>query len=200
MSNETETQNLPADPPSLVSSAQPDNTSTEQKPTTQETTSPAPEPLTLEALKFPEGLTVDEDMSKSFLEVMNDAALSPADRAQKLVDLQASLATKMAEETQKAWDTMQTEWQNQVRSDPEIGGDKLAPALGEIAKLVDKYGSSELRQVMDLTGAGNHPEVIKFLHKIAKDLGEGGPVLGAPPRATASLADRLYPSMTKKGA
>jgi len=200
-----------SDPPSLVGQqpAPPVNPETDQPPAPSEppkTDEPpkqeptAPEPLTMESIKLPEGFTVDEEISNNFLEVMNDAKLTPGERAQKLIDLQAGLMAKAAEANYKAWSDMQTQWQDEVRADPEIGGEKLAPALGEISKLVDTYGSPELRQALDLTGAGNNPHVIKFLHKIAKDLGEGGPVLGAPSQSKDSLADRLYPSMKKQGA
>jgi hypothetical protein len=200
----------PVDPPSLISAAAPvdpaappadppvDPNAPPAEPAKVEPAAPASEPLTLEAIKFPEGFTVDDEASKSFLEVMNDDKLSGAERAQKLIDLQSGLMQKVATETQTAWENMQMQWQDQVRADPEIGGEKLAPTLGEVSKLVDKYGSPELRQVFDLTGAGNHPQVIKFLHNIAKDLSEGGPVLGAPAVAKEALADRMYPSMKPK--
>jgi hypothetical protein len=131
---------------------------------------------------------------------MNDEKLTPAERAQKLVDIQTGLMTKVAEANYKAWTDLQDKWQEEVRADPEIGGEKLAPALGEISKLLDRYGSPELRLALTETGAGNHPQVVRFLHKLAKDLGEGGPVLGAPTTAKESLADRMYPSMKKQGA
>jgi hypothetical protein len=160
-----------------------------------EAPAPAPEPLAWEALKLPEGFTVDDTTRDSFLETMNDVKLSPAERAQKLLDLQTSLMEKNAAASTEAWTTQQTAWQDEVRADKEIGGEKLAPVLGEISKVVDKYGSAELREVMNATGAGNNIHVVRFLHNIAKDLGEGGPVSGAPPAEQVPLATKLYPSM-----
>lgn len=190
---------MPTDPPSLVNTPEPQPKVTPPEPSPEEAPA-APEPLTWETINLPEGFTVDEKSRDSFLEIMNDDKLSGAERAQKLVDLQTGLMQQMAEANFKAWTDLQTQWQDEIRADPEIGGDKLDPALGGIAKLVDRYGSKELREAMDATGAGNNPHIIRFLHKIAKDLNEGGPVLGAPSESKESLADRMYPSMKKQGA
>lgn len=192
-----------SDPPSLISGTTPpagEATSTETSPAQPGDTPPpaAPEPLTFDKLTVPEGFQVDEATQSALLETINSADLSPSARAQKLVDLGAGLVQKVHEDNYNAWTSQQTAWQDEVRADSEIGGDKLAPALGEIAKLVDKYGTPEVRQIMDATGAGNNIHVVKMLHKIAKDLSEGGPVLGAPSLPKESLAERMYPSMKAK--
>lgn len=153
------------------------------------------EPLTLESVKFPEGLAIDETASKSFIDILNDTTLTRAELAQKLVDLQGSVAQSMSSLQEKTWVDAQESQIAAVKADPEIGGEKLGPALGKINQLVDRYGSPELKQVFDLTGAGNNIHVIKFLAKMAGDLTEGGPVLGAAPASEKSLANSLFPSM-----
>jgi len=183
--------------PSLVS--QPPETKTTPEPASSQSTVPeaAPEPFTFDKLTLPEGFTVDDETSKSFTDLINDASLSPAEKAQKLVDLQVGLATKSSESAAAQWVEVQKQWQDQARADPVIGGDKLEPALGAIAKLIDSQGeaAASIRQVMDLTGAGNHPVMIKFLSKIASEFSEGGPVPGDPPAGQQSLAQKLFPSM-----
>lgn len=209
MSTEPENNSLPSDPPSLVSGAQdPTPTPTDpnaappvEPPKLDEPPAPAPaapEPITFEALKVPEGFQVDEATQASLLEAINTPDLPPAERAQKLLDLGANLVQKVHEDNYAAWTTQQTAWQDEVRADPEIGGEKLPPVLGEISKLLDTYGTPEVRQIMDATGAGNNIHVVKMLHKIAKDLSEGGPVSGAPSLPKESLAERMYPSMKPK--
>jgi hypothetical protein len=93
---------------------------------------------------------------------------------------------------------LQEQWSNEVNADPDVGGDKLAPTTGAIAKIIDKYGTKELRQAFDLTGAGNNLHVIKFLAKIAKDLTEPGPGPSSLPAGVEkSLAQKLYPEQGK---
>lgn len=197
----------PADPPSLVNQtppATPETPSAETPKVEGEApkaeTPAAPEPITWDTIKLPENFVVEDADRDAVLGIMNDDKLSGTERLQKLVDMQAGLAQRGAEAQLKQWNDLQQTWQDTVRADPDIGGDKLEPTLGAISKLVDKYGSPELRPALDATGAGNHPAVVKFLANVAKDLGEGQPVLGAAPTSKESLADRMYPSMKKQGA
>lgn len=152
-------------------------------------------PLTVTDIKFPEGFTVADDVRDSFLATMNNAELTPAARAQALVDIQAKMASDWAASQEKAWVDAQEAWATEVRNDKDIGGDKLAPALGQISQLIDKYGSPELREVFTVTNAGNNIHMVKFLANIAKDFGEGGPVSGAPAQPEVALANKLFPSM-----
>lgn len=156
----------------------------------------AAEPLTKEALTIPEGFQADEASVGKFLEIANELGLSK-EGASKLVGLQAELAKQASEAGSKLWEETQTQWQDQVRADPEIGGTKLQENLGVIAKLLDSHGNAEVRQAFDITGAGNNPAVIKFLIKVGKELGEGKPVLGGPGNAPADAASILYPNQGK---
>lgn len=208
--SETPTPATPA--ASLITETKPtetppiDTTKPGEAPKADETPKPAETvvepaaPLTMESIKLPEGFEVDPETSTKFLDILNDDKMTPAERAQALVDLQSGMIAKVVASAQEAFATQQTEWIDEVKKDSEIGGEKLAPTLGQIAKLVVQYGSPELKQVFDTTGAGNNIHVIKFLSKIAGDLGEGGPVSGSPPVTQASLAERMYPSMKKQGA
>lgn len=154
-------------------------------------------PLTAEDVKFPEGMTVNDGDRDSFLGILNNREMTPAQQAQALVDLQAKVSKEASEAGSQAWTQLQETWVNEVKADAEIGGAKLEPTLASIGKLVDQYGSPELRATMDLTGAGNNVHVIKFLNNVAKALTEGGHVSGSPGGGGESLADALYPTMKK---
>lgn len=158
----------------------------------------APEPVTREALKLPDGMTVDDETMASFIELTNDAEKSPAERAQAMVDLHTSLMQKASEAASQQWTELQDKWTETIKADPEIGGDRLDPALGQISKMLDTHGSPEVREAFDLTGAGNNPAIIKFLHKLAVQVGEGTPTAGTPTaRSEEDRARNLFPSMTK---
>lgn len=161
----------------------------------QKEPAPAPDPLTAETLAFPEDVEVNEELRDEFLGVMNDAEMSSKDRAQALVDLQMKVLKQASEESSKAWTDMQEEWKTAVKADPEIGGERLQPALEKIGRLVNEYGSDELLEAMAITGAGNNPHVIRFLSKVANKLTEGGPINGSPPEAPKDAAAKMYPSM-----
>lgn len=153
-------------------------------------------PLTADDLTIPEGLEVIDELRDEFLMVVNDQEMSPKDRANALVGLQEKVAKMAAEASSQAWDTMNTQWQDSVKADPEIGGAKLDETLGRIGKLIDEHGTPGLREALNITGAGNNPEVIKFFNKLAVVLTEGGPVSGAAPSNTEqTAASVMFPSM-----
>lgn len=208
MSGVTATTNSPQpDPGSLISTtpapvvdpaatpAVVDPAAAPTEPAKVETPAVEPVVLTADHIKLPEGFTLPDADRDSFLGIMNDQALKPEERVQKLIDFAVEREKNAHAAQEKAWADTQAEWVTATKADPEVGGDKLEPALGAIAQLTQKYGSPELLEVFTLTGAGNNVHMVKFLSKIAKDLAEGTPVSGAPATGQKSLANSLFPSM-----
>ena len=187
-SPETSTQTAPEPTPTQVS-----------EPAPALTSEPAFTPITAEALTIPEGFSVDDAQRDSFLALANELKL-PAESANKLVAFQANLAKAATEGYSRAWEDQNKTWQNEVRADPEIGGQKLEGVLSGISKVLDQYGSPELRQALASTGAGNNIHVVRFFHKMASVLTEAGPVSGSPAKAQQSLADVLYDHPTSRKA
>lgn len=127
---------------------------------------------------------------------MNDDKLSGAERAQKLIDLQQDFAKSQDAALTAAWEQQQETWKNEVKADPEVGGDKMEPALAEIAKMVNEYGTPEVADILTNTGAGNNVHIVKMMYKIAKALNEGnGHASGNPPPDAKTAAQKLFPSM-----
>lgn len=185
----------PADPapadPNAPADPKPDDPKPEPEPV---------EPLKVEDITLPEGFELAPEMANEFLEILNGDQ-SPQDRANALIALHTKNLAEAQEADSKAWETMQTQWRDEVKADTEIGGDKLQPALANIGKLLDEFGSPELKGVFDMTGAGNNVHMIKFLSKIAGKLTEGNFFSGGTPASAANTeeekARRMYPSMSK---
>lgn len=153
-------------------------------------------PLTAEDITIPDGLEINDAARDEALALVNNRDLSPKEQLQGLIDLQAKLAKEASEAISETWETTQKTWQDEVKADPTIGGDKLPATLSEVNKLVTEYGSPELVEVFATTGAGNNVHVIKFLHSVAGKLLEGKPVTtGAPPNQETDRASRMFPSM-----
>ena len=156
---------------------------------------PEAAPLTAEDVAFAEGVEVDETTRDEFLSLLNDGEKGPKERAQALVDLHVKAIQAASEASSKAWTDMQEQWQQEVKADPTFAGDKLEPALGRIGRLINEHGTEELRQVFDMTGAGNSLHVIRFLDKVAGLLTEGTPATGLPKAVEVSAAQKMFPSM-----
>lgn len=157
-------------------------------------------PFKVEELKLPEGFTIDEPTSKGFVEIVNKFGL-PRDAVAELVALQANAMKVASEKGVNDWNNLRTEWQSKIKSDPDFGGDKVTVNQAAIGQLLTKYGDDEVRHAFDLTDAGNHPAIFRFLSKIAKDLVEPGPrPVPTPPSPARSAADILYGDTQGKAA
>lgn len=155
-------------------------------------------PLSADDLTIPEGFEADDEIRDKFLDVVNDQEMSAKDRANALIELQAETIRQASERISEAWTQQREAWVEEVKADPEIGGDKFEPTMGKISKLLNEFGDPNLReQVFDITGAGDHPLMIKFLAKVADALSEGTPVSGDAGGDKMTLAERMYPSMKK---
>lgn len=117
-------------------------------------------------------MTVNDAHLTSFLNIVNDGALSPKDRANALINLQGEVTKSVSEGFQKEWDKVRAGWIEMAKADKEFGGTNLEPTLGSISKLMEQFGDPGLREVFDATGTGDNPLMIRFLGKIAKTLTE----------------------------
>lgn len=155
-------------------------------------------PLTVEDITISEGLELSETARDEALAIINNRELSPKEQLQAFADLQGKLAKEASDTISETWTNTQKEWQDEVKADPAIGGDKLPATLSAVNKLVTEYGDDKLIEVFAMTGAGNNVHVIKFLNSIAGKLLEGGIVSAtSPTNQDSSAAERLFPSMKK---
>lgn len=143
---------------------------------------------------LPEGVVIDVDGMSEAKKFFAEDGLSQ-DRAQAYVDLYTNRLKDAMEAPYKLWAETQRTWQDEVRNDREIGGARLAANLGVAAKAVDRFGGDALRQALNISGAGNHPEIIRAFIRIGKAISEDGLVMGRGVAHDArSRADRLYPT------
>lgn len=170
-----------------------------KKPT--EAPKPAAEvkPIEIADIKLPEGMQVDEPVMTEFLGLVNDPKITKAELAQKLVDLQVKSASEGLEKATQAWETKMTEWQDEVRKDPTVGGAKFEQSVATANKVINNLGSPELAQLCADTGIGNNVHFVRFLNAIAPKLLEAAPVNPGNPAggSTTTAAERMFPSMKK---
>ena len=74
-------------------------------------------------------------------------------------------------------------WTSQSKDDPEFGGPDFERNLAIAKRAVDKFGGAKLRKVLDESGVGNHPDVIRAFWKMGRTLA---------PKPT-SIAQAFYP-------
>ena len=132
-----------------------------------------------EELEFtlPDGMEVNEPLMAEFTELAKELGVTQ-EVGQKLIDLQTKYEQKRHDEGQQAWTDMQAGWVSNAKSDKEFGGTEMAANLAVAKKTIDQFGTPELKEMLDFTGAGNHPEIIRLFYRVGKALSDDNLVMG----------------------
>lgn len=169
-------------------------TEAESKPASSETAAQgAPEAYT--DFTAPEGVTLGDEMSSEIGALAKELGLSQAN-AQKVVDIGAKLALKGASDQAAQVQSIHTDWREQSTNDKEFGGDKLAESLSIAKAAMEATATPQLQMLLDKSGLGNHPEVIRHFLKIAPAFAADKfvPSGTSPPKGSKSAAEVLYPN------
>lgn len=149
---------------------------------------------------MPEGFALEGEMLETLTATAKELNL-PQEAAQKLVDLgvkQAqSLMGRMSQTPVPFVQQWSAEWVGQVQADAEIGGDNLKPSLATASQALEAFGSPGLTQLLNTTGLGNHPEVIRLMVNVGKAISEDRLVTrnGSESGGNKTPAKTLYPDM-----
>lgn len=137
-----------------------------------------------------EGVELDTEALKDFEPVARDLNLTN-EQAQKLVDAYPKILAGVQQRQAEAWQKQTEGWAETVKADKEIGGDKLTANLSAAQRALDQFGTPELKEYLNATGLGNHPDLVKTFVKIGKAMSEDGMVDGSN-QGQRSAAEVLY--------
>ena len=137
-----------------------------------------------------EGVELDTEALKDFEPVARDLNLTN-EQAQKLVDAYPKILAGVQQRQAEAWQAQTEQWAADVKADKEIGGDKLTANLSAAQRALDLFGTPELKEYLNTTGLGNHPDLVKTFVKIGKAMSEDGMVDGSN-QGQRSAAEVLY--------
>lgn len=180
----------------------------------------APEPVPLpsyEQFTLPEGVTLEEAQLGQFTGLLGEyerrLATTPAEAhqatqelGQKLIDLYVAETRtnieRVTEANRLAYQRMREQWLSDFRDDPQIGQNRQDTTVARCGAVLELYGSrvgaereQALRDVMALTGAGDNPEVLRFINWAANFVVESArpvPAQGNSAPVMGSRAQRLY--------
>lgn len=116
----------------------------------------------------PEGKEFDAEVIGQFSDIAKELNLSQ-EAAQKLVE---TMGPKIAERQMAQVEMVRNEWAQQAQTDKEYGGEKLQENLAVAKKALDSFGTPELRALLNESGLGNNPEVIRFMFRAGKAISE----------------------------
>lgn len=154
------------------------------------TTEAAPE--TVYEFTMPEGVEIDPATLGNLTELSKELGLTK-EQAQKVADLGAQQAQRWAAAQEQAINDVSAQWIDTVKTDKEIGGDRMAEKLAVAKRALDRFGSPELTQLLDESRLGNHPELIRAFYRAGKAISDDALVPGGRSvRGSNDPASRLY--------
>lgn len=169
---------------------------------------PAPPPV-YDPFTLPDGVTLDKERSDKFTSILaeletngkvNHALVQQF--GQKAVDFHLEEVKRATQEVQdtylKTFERQKTEWKDSVLKDPEMGGQRFQATVDSALTFIRTHGGTpeqqtEFRNLMEESGLGNHPAMIRLLANAGKAMSEGVPLAAQRPvSAVKSKIETMY--------
>lgn len=120
---------------------------------------------------MPEGFVVDEAAVEAVTPILKELNCSQ-ETAQKLVDLHFAQIKAMQEAQEKAKAETLAQWAKEIRADKDIGGPNVLQNLLPGTRLIDRFGSPDLKELLQESGLDRHPAVVRFLVAVGREFSE----------------------------
>ena len=149
-------------------------------------------PVDLTDMKLPEGFKANPEVLADLTKLVNEHGLSK-ETAEALAPVGAKIAENAVKRINDGYADIRSGWRDEVAADPVLGS-KEQMAIADAG--LEAYGTPGLRKLLDETGIGDHPEVIRAFHKIGKTVKPDGFVKGGSgDTRVANPEDAMYPTM-----
>jgi hypothetical protein len=116
-------------------------------------------------------MELDEKMAEAMSPLFKDLGLTQK-QANQLVATYGEQVKDQAEAAAQQFVDRVTEWTDTAKADKEIGNDNWDASVAAGNAALQKFGTPELTQALGETGMSNHPEMIRFMTRVAKAVGE----------------------------
>jgi hypothetical protein len=166
--------------------------------------------------KDAEGKGVEVEMDKALVDeatpVFKEIGLSN-ENANKLLPLVGKVQERVLQQQADDFATTRADWAKQAQEDPEIGGKNWNATKNLAAKALDHFGApSEIKEVdgkkvetnpfrvlLNQSGLGEHPDMIRVFANVGKALSEDGTFpRGEGSQVKKSREEILYPEDAPK--
>lgn len=121
-----------------------------------------------EGVNLPEGFWAESPAYEAFKKLSAELKLSP-EQFQHLVDFETTQARKQQEEATEEKRQILARWAEETKT---LYGCALEQELRFALRAADSFGGPELRTLLEETGLGNHPVIIRTLSQIGRAISE----------------------------
>ena len=152
------------------------------------------------SLTMPEGIEVDQELIDALGPDFHNLGLTNR-QAQQLADRFIEIQGRRGKAAGEAWAGRVQGWAEEARRDREIGGAKWGGTVGSAQRALSRLGTPALREYLNTSGGGNHPEMIRIFAKVGSMIQEDNPPNGGAGGngRKAETAHLMFPKDAPKG-
>jgi len=149
----------------------------------------AADPLLYQQLVLPEGIAFDEGLLADFKQLAHQMKLTE-EQVQQLVDFEAKNLQRQDRMAHEEKRSIIGKWAEQTKT--AYGAD-LEKEISYALRAADQFGGPDFRALLEETGLGNHPVIIRTLSGIGRAVSEDISMGGAPAAPQdKTFAEALY--------
>lgn len=140
-------------------------------------------------LTLPESLHGQEENFASFKQLAAELNL-PAEAARKLMQWEAAACEAGTKQADQARADILQKWTEESKA---LFGPAYPREMAKALAAAERFGGEELRNLLDATGLGSHPIVVKTFHQISQQISEDVSVAGKGRNTTdKTFTEALY--------
>lgn len=161
------------------------------------------EPLDLSDMEFdlPEGMELNEEVLGDLGTLAGELGLKSKEDAAKFVPLGVKLIENAFADQAKQLEQTREGWRDEAAADKEIGwsddeGKKKQLAIAD--RGLTAVGTPALRTLLNQTGLGDNPDVLRAFYKVGLTVSEDVVESGGSGDTAKGGLDAMYPTMAEK--
>jgi len=165
--------------------AKPDGSDQGQSATENKTT---PEAGAEIEVKLPDGTKIDDTMLAAFKSVAKDVKLD-SEGASKLASWYIQQQSEIEKAQVSSWEKQSGDWEGELKTDKEFGGQKFSESVAAAQKAVLKFGGQELMSDLNKYGIGNLPSLARAFAKVGAAMAEDSATVKPVPGGQVGLSE-----------
>lgn len=143
-------------------------------------------------LKAPEGSHLDAQALERISLEAKEKKMSQ-EEAQALLDREHKTVSDFKQKQQDDLKRETEAWVNTLKDDKDFGGQNYTKNVEHAHRALKKYGSPAFVDLLEKTGLGNQPDLVRMLSAVGREMGEDEAVIATKHvEPTGDLADRIY--------
>lgn len=146
--------------------------------------------------KFNPETQVDEALVADFRRFAFEQKMS-LENAQLMVKFYENHVRELAEKQSREQARLLQSMQKACEEDTEYGGMSFSDNMRYAKAAVLRFDDGSLAEILNETGFGSHPEVVRFMYRVGRALAEKDMPKAKDVQKERSAAELFYPSMRK---